>query len=164
MGEAARIQEQLRRASEGGAWHGPALLELLKDVGPGEAAARPLPEAHTIGELVRHVAAWETIVSRRVEGEPVADVPDAEDWPPYEGGTGAWEEAREEARRSNRRLREAVGRLSDERLSDTVPGASYSVYEMVHGAVQHTLYHAGQVALLRKAAASREPNAATTSP
>jgi len=28
----------------------------------------------------------------------------------------------------------------------------YNVYVMLHGAVQHTLYHAGQIAILKKAA------------
>ena len=40
----------------------------------------------------------------------------------------------------------------DERLSDTVPGRDYSFYFLLHGAVQHNLYHAGQMAMLKVAA------------
>ena len=54
--EPALIAEQLRRAFEGDAWHGPALLELLQDVDAATAAARPLPDVHSIWELVLHVA------------------------------------------------------------------------------------------------------------
>jgi hypothetical protein len=32
-----------------------------------------------------------------------------------------------------------------------VPGTEYSVYFMLHGVIQHDLYHAGQIALLKKA-------------
>ena len=39
MTEIERIQDQLQRAHHGGAWHGPALNELLADVTPEQAAA-----------------------------------------------------------------------------------------------------------------------------
>ncbi len=54
-----RIADQLRRAFDGSAWHGPALLELLKDVDAATAAARPLPNVHSIWELVLHIAVWD---------------------------------------------------------------------------------------------------------
>ena len=40
----------------------------------------------------------------------------------------------------------------NDRLRDTVMGERpYSIYTMLHGVVQHNLYHAGQIALLKKA-------------
>ena len=45
MGELERIEEQLRRGLEGGAWHGPAVLELLAGVTAAQAHARPIPGA-----------------------------------------------------------------------------------------------------------------------
>jgi hypothetical protein len=55
MTEAARIAQQLENAFSGGAWHGPALLELLADVDATTAAAHPVPGAHSIWELVLHI-------------------------------------------------------------------------------------------------------------
>jgi hypothetical protein len=49
----------------------------------------------------------------------------------------------------------AVAAFSDARLLERVPGkeATYNTfYFVLHGVVQHELYHAGQIALLRKAA------------
>jgi len=46
MTEVERILDQFRRAFEGNAWHGPALLELLAGVGAADAAARPITSAH----------------------------------------------------------------------------------------------------------------------
>ena len=57
--EGARIADQLRRAFYGSAWHGPAVLELLKDVDAATAAAKPLAEVHSIWELVLHIAVWD---------------------------------------------------------------------------------------------------------
>ncbi len=67
--EGVRIAEQLRRAFYGSAWHGPALLELLKDVDAATAAAKPLPDVHSIWELVLHVAVWDDAALRRLDGD-----------------------------------------------------------------------------------------------
>ena len=67
--EPALIAEQLRRAFEGDAWHGPALLELLQDMDATTVAAKPLPNIHSIWELVLHVAAWDAAACRRLNGE-----------------------------------------------------------------------------------------------
>ena len=67
--EPALIAEQLRRAFDGDAWHGPALLELLQDVDAALAAAKPSPEVHSIWELVLHVAVWDAAACRRLSGE-----------------------------------------------------------------------------------------------
>ena len=43
----------------------------------------------------------------------------------------------------------------EERLADRVPGKSesyYNYYYLFSGIVQHELYHAGQIAILKKAA------------
>ena len=69
--ESALIADQLRRAFEGDAWHGPALLELLQDVDAATAAARPLDGVHSIWELMLHVAAWDDAAFRRLGGEKV---------------------------------------------------------------------------------------------
>ena len=68
MTEVERISEQIRRAFEGKAWHGPSVLELLADVRADRAAARPIAGAHTICELVHHIAAWEDMVGRVSQG------------------------------------------------------------------------------------------------
>ena len=47
MSETERIAEQLKRAFEGEAWHGPAVQEVLAGVTAAGAAARPIASAHT---------------------------------------------------------------------------------------------------------------------
>ena len=51
---------------------------------------------------------------------------------------------------SNRELREAIMNLEDEQLEQPVPGRDFPLYLLLHGVVQHNLYHAGQIALLKK--------------
>ncbi len=151
MKEAERIADQLRRSFDGEAWHGPAVLELLQGVTAAQAAARPLPGAHSIWELTLHIGVWEDVPRRRLLGERKDDVPPAEDWPPVTDTSGtAWQKTLDTLKQGHRKLLEVVSSLSDDRLAETVPGMGYSVYGMLHGVVQHNLYHAGQIALLKK--------------
>ena len=151
MTEIERIADQLQRAFDGRAWHGPPLMPLLSDVDAEQAMARPLEERHTIWELVLHINAWRDKVRRVLGGEEMEGLPDEEDWPPVDDtGEEAWAKTVEELKRVHDELIEAVSGFSESQLGETVPGASYSFYGMLHGLVQHDLYHAGQIAILRK--------------
>jgi uncharacterized damage-inducible protein DinB len=152
MREVERIADQLRRAHEGGAWHGPSLKEILKGVTAAQAAERPLAGAHSIWELVLHAAAWERAVLRRLEGEPAAIYNTNEDWPAVEdAGEEAWQQTLKALEETSGKLREAVLRLDDAQLDAPILPEMSSRYVTLHGVVQHTLYHAGQIAVIKKA-------------
>ncbi|HEX8494958.1 MAG TPA: DinB family protein [Pyrinomonadaceae bacterium] len=153
MQEVIRIGSQLKRAFEGGAWHGPSLQEILADVSAQQAAARPFIGAHSIWEIVLHIAAWQSFATRALEGEPMpTNLPPEEDWPPVtDTSEAAWQGALTNLGNGNKRLRDALRNLEDEDLNKIVAGREYSVYFLLHGIIQHSLYHAGQIALLKKA-------------
>ena len=148
--ESASIAEQLRRAFEGEAWHGPALLELLQDVDAGTAAAKPLADVHSIWELVLHIAVWDGAAIRRLAGEKTQPT-GAANFPVVPKPTGAaWRKAVADVTRTHRLLVKTVASLPESRLRDRVPGKKYDFYFMLHGIAQHELYHAGQIAILKK--------------
>lgn len=151
MTEVERIVKQFRRGFEGLAWHGPALLELLKGVEARNAAAHPVPSAHSIWELVLHIAAWKGAGIRRLEGDR-ADLSDTEDWPSVTETTDeAWQNAKEGLTTIHQQLLEAISRLDDSRLNEPIVEGLSTVYATLHGILQHDLYHAGQIAILKKA-------------
>jgi uncharacterized damage-inducible protein DinB len=152
MSESARIADQLRRAFDGEAWHGEALFEILEGVTAAQAAARPIQNAHSIWELVLHIAAWDGAVLRRLGGAEV-ELSDAENFPVVtDTSDAAWRAALALARHAHHDLIAAVSLLPESRLEEMVPGkeAHHNFYYMLHGVVQHELYHAGQIALLKK--------------
>lgn len=152
MSEIKRIKSQLRRAFEGEAWHGPSLMELLKDVTAEQAAAHPIAGAHSIWELALHIATWERFVLRRIAEAAALDPTDEENFPTVQDTSEeAWRAAVEGIKLAHAALLETVAGLDEATLSDVVPGKPYSVYFMLHGVIQHDLYHAGQIALLKKA-------------
>jgi len=149
--ESGRIADQLRRAFKGGAWHGPALLELLEDVDAATAAAKPLAEVHSIWELVLHVAVWDDAALRRLDGKKWQPTGLA-NFPLVSKPTeSAWQKCVAETRRRHDALVKTVAALPDSRLRDRVPGKRYDFYHMLQGIAQHELYHAGQIAILKKA-------------
>ena len=151
MSERERIADQLRRAFEGSAWHGPAVLELLEDVDAVTAAAKPVSNAHSIWELLLHVEAWDRAAMVRLAGEKCQ--PKGEDnFPPMRKPVeSAWRATITQAKRTHDQLVKMVEGLSESRLGDRVPGKRYDFYHMLHGIAQHELYHAGQMAILKKA-------------
>lgn len=154
MSETARLADQIRRAFDGNAWHGDSVLELLKDVNAKMAAAHPIKNAHSIWELVLHIAAWDGAVVMRTGGEAV-ELRDEQNFPPVKDTTDeAWRKAIEHARHTHDQLAHAVAAFPDVRLPEQVPGKTenyYNFFYMFSGIVQHELYHAGQIALLKKA-------------
>ncbi len=155
MTEVERVGTLLRGAFEGEApWHGISLKEILEGISAPQAAQRPLPGAHSIWELVHHIAAWKDVVRRRIGGEKVLGISGEEDWPPvHHISEAAWERTLDDLERAQRQLWQAVAGLSDDRLGEELPGTrrGYSLYETLHGIIQHDLYHAGQIALLKQA-------------
>jgi uncharacterized damage-inducible protein DinB len=153
MSETVRLADQIRRAFDGEAWHGDSVLELLDGVNAKTAAAHPINKAHSIWELVLHIAAWDDAVRRRTEGTAVT-LSDKQNFPPVKAADeAAWREAIEHAKHIHSELVKAVAAFPDSRLHEQVPGKTESYYNffyMFSGIVQHELYHAGQIALLKK--------------
>lgn len=153
--EVERIRDQFRRAFDGEAWHGPSVLSLLKGITAQQAAAHPIPGAHSIWELTLHIAAWEGACKRRLEGDP-AQLTNEEDWQPInDTSEAAWENTQKHLIDNHRELLNAIGKTDESRLNEPIikdSNTSYSsVYVTLHGGVQHDLYHAGQIAMLKKA-------------
>ena len=156
-----RIIDELRRAHDGEAWHGSSVAALLDGVSAAAAAARPVPGAHTIWELVLHMTTWRNEVTRRLY-RGVAEPLEMEDWPPMsEASEEAWEAARAALAGAHTNLIQAVAKLPAARLDDVLEdrrdppeksekGVSY--YVLLHGIAQHDAYHAGQIAMLKRAA------------
>jgi len=157
MSETARLADQIRRAFEGEAWHGDSVVELLQGVNAAVAAAHPIKNAHSIWELVLHIAAWDGAALRRTGGTAV-ELSGEENFPPVKDPSeAAWRKAIEQAKQTHNALVKAVAAFPDARLQEQVPGKTESYYNFFYlfsGIVQHELYHAGQIALLKKAGRS----------
>ena len=159
MTETARVADLITRVVDGDPWHGSTVLALLHGVSPQIAAAHPIPGVHSIWELVLHMTGWAHEAGARLAGEPAGE-PKGGDWPAVtDVSRAAWTHAVTALVASHEALAAAV-RVSNESALDTAvrdsrdraAGTGLSRYLTLHGLVHHTTYHAGQIAVLVKAA------------
>jgi uncharacterized damage-inducible protein DinB len=161
--EIDRIVDELDREHSGDPWHGSPLTQILEEIDHTLASTRAFEGVHTIWELVLHITAWKNEVRRRIGGA-AAGLPPEGDWPspPPEADARAWRDAVGRLDEAHHALRAEIGGLSegklfaatnDPRERETGQGVSY--YVLLHGIVQHDVYHAGQIALLKKALTAR---------
>ena len=157
MNDIQRIVDQLEREHAGEPWHGSPLTSILAGIDHAGAAAKPLPDAHSIWELVLHLTAWKNEVRHRLDGGRAGE-PREGDWPAVgEATAGRWRDACEKLDLAHQLLVSAVKEFKEENLavpindprSDTI-AATY--YELLMGILQHDVYHAGQIALLKRLA------------
>ena len=154
MSEVKRIRVLIRTIYRGRAWHGPAIRELLDGVSAPVAAAHPVPGAHSIWELVLHMTYWRQIATAALDGGPVDEHPPTDvDWPAVDTvNPGAWQQALDGLETSQAALVARLKAFDNDRLTEHVAGREYSIYFLLHGIIQHDIYHAGQIALLKKSA------------
>ena len=154
--ECIRIADQLASTISGEAWYGDSLRQILKDLNATQAQAHPIPNAHSIWELLRHVEAWVKFAIGAVDGVPIPPwpaMPAELDWPVVtETGEPAWQQTVDSFFSHHLRLVETIKTFPDERLDSIVPGRTYNFYRLFQSTTQHAVYHAGQIALLKKCA------------
>ena len=163
-------------------WHGGAsVLGSLRGVSPEVAAWKPYPDRHSIWELALHIAYWNYAVWRRLtDGDEGGFPRSPSDWPAVpersgdtakvergaptgdsRGGAedGSWADAWEEDRRLIRewhdRLVEAIEGFDSDRLADPAgEGSKTSYADLITGVLLHDTYHAGQIQIMKRLAAS----------
>ena len=145
------IADQLQRSYSGAAWHGPSLEEILAGVTGQQALARPIAGAHSIWELVMHIGVWMSVARRRLAGDTVQPTTE-QDWPPIDHGRpAAWQQTLHALEQEHKQLVAAICLFPESSLENQTPGKKHSQAFLLHGVIQHNLYHAGQIALLKKA-------------
>ena len=152
MSEIQRIVDQMDRAFAGDAWHGPPLKTLIDGLNAEDASKHPIHGGHSIWELVHHLTAWNNIIREELGGAAAQVTPEV-DWPPVWDATEIeWQRAVQKLVEAHGRLRDTAAKLREDQL-DEVPSkrTNNSRYVMLHGIIQHDLYHAGQIAVLKKA-------------
>lgn len=156
MNEIEHVVDQLHREHDGEPWHGSPLTAILDGITHTQAAARPIASGHTIWELVLHITAWKNEARHRLEGGAAGE-PREGDWPsPGEPTADGWAQTLTKLDTAHRLLLSAVRDFREENLHVPVNdprGEEFAStnYQLLAGIIQHDVYHAGQIAILKKA-------------
>jgi len=140
---------------EGGAWHGPSLMESLKGVEVGQAAARPIEGRHAIWEIVNHCTYWMESVDKALHGEVMQSIPETEDWVGMGETAEDWTRDLAWMDQVYEKFQETISGFDGD--LDAMVGAQFgenffqfSNRKMLHGIADHNIYHAGQVSILKR--------------
>ena len=152
MHQTQRIADSYRAATVKGAWYGPSLAELLAQISPERATMPPVPGAHSISELLQHLLLWNERIRNTSENNPLPPWQPEKEWaePPI-----PWNELVSCWSRSRELLEEKIRNFPIEDLAKQVPGRNYPYETLLHGTVEHTIYHSGQIAMVLSMLRSR---------
>ncbi|GHM99016.1 hypothetical protein WSM22_05060 [Cytophagales bacterium WSM2-2] len=145
ISEIERITELLKKSFEGEAWHGPSVSEAIKDISEQKALQKPM-HSHSIAGLVLHMASWRNFVTKKLAGDQTHDVSEQENFP----APTNWASAISQLNESQKALIAALKEFPEEKLTAVVPTRKYDFYTLLHGIIQHDLYHTGQIMILKK--------------
>jgi len=149
VNEIQRLIERYEQTLHSDSWYGDPVWKILEGIDARCAAAQLIPGTHTIWQLVMHMEFWERIAARRFSGPVTPE--EAGNFPATPAPDEAeWQKTLESFRASNREFRQAISQLDAGTLDSNTPGGQRTFrYELV-GVVEHHIYHAGQIALLKK--------------
>lgn len=150
------IIHDLESIISGDPWYGPSASEVLNTV-DASVIHRHAGNAHSIAEVLIHMAAWTEEVAARLQGRIAAD-PVRGDWPdpsPYN-----WDALREMFLAAHHRLLKVIEGFPDEQLDNEVPyqrevyGVTFR--DTLEGLSRHHTYHLGQISILNKLLSQRK--------
>lgn len=151
------LANELSKAYHGDPWHGSNTLDLLLKADAAKVFTHPIPNAHSIAELVLHLTAWTEETAARIQGN-AAKEPTLSDWPaPEENSADEWMRLLDRFKEANEGLIDLCRRLDHHQWNVAVKdernpalGTGVDNAELINGLVQHHAYHSGQIALLLK--------------
>lgn len=150
MDRAARLIVSLANAVNGKPYYGPSVFDALSGIEPEAAASKSVGFAHSIWEIVAHIASELRYSGALLDGSASRWVAGATTWPRVSDTTPeAWGEMLTELRASHDALLARITACGS-RLDEPLAGWPFSVGEMIEGSIQHVAYHVGQIVLLKQ--------------
>jgi uncharacterized damage-inducible protein DinB len=152
MRQPKKIADSYRAATVKAAWYRPSLAELLVQISPELATTSPVPGSHSISELLQHLLLWNERIRNTSDGNSLPRWQPEKDWaePPI-----PWNELVSRWSQSRELLEEKIRNFPIEDLAKQVSGRNHPYETMLHGVVEHTIYHSGQIAMVLSMLRSR---------
>jgi uncharacterized damage-inducible protein DinB len=149
--EMAFIISQLKDAYEGDPWFGRNAKELLSEVN-GATAYMKLAGQHSILELVWHMVTWREFTIDRLQPTRALTYFEEADWRELDHkNKNLWSEGLQKLEETQEQLLSLLHNEEDDILDQAVKEKAYNFRKLLHGLVQHDIYHLGQIAFINKA-------------
>jgi uncharacterized damage-inducible protein DinB len=150
--EVQHIIATLQESLDGEPWYGRSLYAILKEVDPSSVFINPDEKGHALIELLYHMIAWAEAVQSTLEGDTQKQISyyEALDWREIDPTIHTWKNGVNELKATHRRILELLQGKNDDFLASPVNQRTYTIGYMLHGLIQHNIYHQGQIAYVKK--------------
>lgn len=144
------IARHFRELHFGGNWTGSSMKDQLKDVSWQQAITQ-VHTFNTIATLTFHVNYYVDAVLKVLQGGPLdADDKYSFDHPPITSEED-WQRLLDKSWSDAENLAARIEKMSEHMLWENVSDPKYGIYfRNIHGIIEHTHYHLGQIALIKK--------------
>ncbi len=146
------IAEQLKDSYQGAPWFGRNMQELLGEVNK-EIAFKKIANQHSILELLWHTITWREFTISCLEKIKTKSLQhfEEEDWRELDhNDESLWQKGLERIHQTQNSLIICLEKQKDELLDKIVPERDYNFRKLLHGVIQHDIYHLGQIAYINK--------------
>ena len=138
--------KQLEMVWDGTPWYGLPFEKTLDDLNEDYVFKKETGFTHSIAEVLVHVNSWRQNLLEMLAGNgSFAILPDSElDWAGHVDEMN-WTDILNETKSLHQTVLTALSNQSDDLLEKTVPEREYNYKYLIHGVVQHDIYHLGQI-------------------
>jgi len=150
--EIQKIIKELQVTLDGDPWFGQSVYALLNDVSADYASVKPNESSHSLVELIYHMNTWAEFTLKRIHKEQIDDMAAFEklDWREIDPMIHGWEEGLSAYIATNQELIALLETKDDAFLNEIVDYRDYDFRYLINGLIQHNIYHAGQIAYVKK--------------
>ncbi|TMI93789.1 MAG: DinB family protein [Bacteroidetes bacterium] len=142
----------IRSILEGEPWYGQPVMKILQNLDPKNVYKKPNDDSHSLIELLYHMITWAEFALKRLEKDEEKDMASFEklDWREINPSDHTWEKGMAQFKVTHDLIIEFLGTKDDEFLSEKVDYRDYNFRFLLHGIIQHDIYHIGQIVYLNK--------------
>lgn len=150
--EVQLIIRRLERTLQGEPWFGRSVYEILGEVDTKKVYLRPANAEHALIDILYHMNTWSDFTLKRLEKDSNFDLAIAEelDWRTIDPKLHTWKKGLAEFKSINKKILTLLEEKDDDFLREIVDYRKYNYSFLLHGMIEHHIYHLGQVALLKK--------------
>jgi hypothetical protein len=150
MSFSSQIANHFRAVHFGGNWTSVNLKDTLSDISWQQATTK-LDSLNTIAVLVYHINYYVAAVTEVLRGRPLnAHDKFSFDLPPIQSEQD-WQNLLNKTWKDAEHFASLIEQLPDEKLLEVFSEEKYGTYyRNLHGIIEHTHYHLGQIVLIKK--------------
>lgn len=150
MNTSQQIAKHLREVFFGGNWTWANLKDNLEGITYEKALAKP-ENMNSIAMLTYHIGYYVTAILRVMEGNPINAKDEFSFNVPPINSQEEWEAMVNKILAEADSLAGLIEQLPDEKLGEIFVAEKYgNYYRNLHGLIEHTHYHLGQIAIIKK--------------